>query len=194
MERSVSLSELLGAYWAHFTSYDGLIVALGTVTLLSQVALCLWGRAALLRPKGEIPFLRKMALKLFDRLCSSVVEVFTLLGLLGTVFSLLYTFTGIDSDDTQQVLRSFAPAFTATISGLLAAISNKLVYDAALSPLLEELFALEEGEAHKDAKQAKAPKELNGGEPDQKTAPPRLATGTDEGSALTVEPLKDKEP
>jgi hypothetical protein len=137
--RSVSLGELLGAYREHLSSYDWFILFLGAALLISQSGLCLWARAVLLRPKGELPFLKEMSLKLFERFCASLVELFTLLGLLGTVFSLLYTFTRMQEGEPGDILRSFAPAFTATISGLICAISNKLVYDTALSPLLESL-------------------------------------------------------
>lgn len=142
-EDSVSLGDLLGSYREHLSAYDGFILFLGAFLLISQAGLCLWARAMLLRPKGELPFLREMSLKLFERFCASLVELFTLLGLLGTVFSLLYTFTRMKEGDPQDVLRSFAPAFTATISGLICAIANKLVFDTALSPLLETLFARE---------------------------------------------------
>jgi hypothetical protein len=137
--RSVSLGELLGAYREHLSAYDWFILFLGVSLLLSQAIVCLWARASLLRPKGELPFLKEMSLKLFERFCASVVELFTLLGLLGTVFSLLFTFTQMQEGEPGEILRSFAPAFTATISGLVCAIANKLVYDTALSPLLEVL-------------------------------------------------------
>jgi MotA/TolQ/ExbB proton channel family len=142
MSPSASLSDFLGAYRLHLSGYDWFILTLGALLLLTQTALSLWARAVLVRPPGALPFLRQLSLKLFDRLCASVIEVFTLLGLLGTVFSLLYTFTRADTKDPNDVLRAFAPAFTATISGLLCAISNKLLYDTAFSPLLEELLAL----------------------------------------------------
>lgn len=145
MEQSASLGELLGAYKVHLSGYDVLILLLGGGLLLAQAGLSLWARAVLLRPPGALPFLRTMSLKLFDRLCASVIELFTLLGLLGTVFSLLFTFTSAETSDPNDVLRAFAPAFTATISGLLCAIANKLLYDAGLSPLLEELLALPAG-------------------------------------------------
>jgi MotA/TolQ/ExbB proton channel family len=145
--RSVSLGELLGAYREHLSSYDWFILFLGAFLLISQSGLCLWARAVLLRPKGELRFLKEMSLKLFERFCASLVELFTLLGLLGTVFSLLFTFTQMQEGEPGEILRSFAPAFTATISGLVCAIANKLVYDTALSPLMESLL-----EANPEAK------------------------------------------
>lgn len=141
MGERVSLGELFGAYRAHFSTFDGFIISLGFLTLFAQLVFFLWARAALLRPPGALHFPKSMFLRLVERLFASVVEIFTLLGLLGTVFSLLYTFGLLEGADDKQVLRSFAPAFTTTISGLLCAITNKLLYDTALSPMLEVLLA-----------------------------------------------------
>lgn len=59
---------------------------------------------------------------------ATAAEWFPLLGLIGTVAAILQTFYAIDSQhpNTREIIRSYAPAITATGSGLFMALINIL--------------------------------------------------------------------
>jgi hypothetical protein len=99
---------------------DWLILALGTVLFVSQTLLS-W-RALQWRGEGfdERPdrWLNNLA---------QAAEWFPLLGLLGTVAAILQTFSSITGTVTpQEIIRKYAPAITATGSGLFMALLNIL--------------------------------------------------------------------
>lgn len=66
-----------------------------------------------------------------------LTEILPVLGLLGTVFSLMYTFQSFqtasegDSVDISQMVRAFSPALSTTISGLMT-IGPNLVLNAMM--------------------------------------------------------------
>src|SRR5262245_44394383 len=99
---------------------DWLILGLGGVLFLLQL-LCSW-RALHWRETGfdERP----------DRWLSNLAQAaewFPLLGLLGTVAGILQTFSSITGSVTpQEIIRKYAPAITATGSGLFMALMNIL--------------------------------------------------------------------
>jgi hypothetical protein len=99
---------------------DWLILGLGTVLFLVQMALC-W-RALQWRATGfdERP----------DRWLSNLAQAaewFPLLGLLGTVAGILQTFVSIHGPEPPAtIVRLYAPAITATGSGLFMALINIL--------------------------------------------------------------------
>jgi hypothetical protein len=100
---------------------DWLILGLGTLLFLPQVLLA-W-RALRVRGDGfdERP----------DRWLSSLAQAaewFPLLGLLGTVAAILQTFSSLGGPvvTPQEVIRRYAPAITATGSGLFMALLNIL--------------------------------------------------------------------
>ena len=105
---------------SHVSPLDYVILGLGTSLFLVQVALAFralqWkGRAFNERPD---PWLNRL---------SQSSEWFPLLGLIGTVGGILQTFSGITgSTSPQQVIQSYAPAITATGSGLFMAFLNIL--------------------------------------------------------------------
>jgi hypothetical protein len=107
-------------YLEHLTPLDILILVLGGTLFLSQILLA-W-RA--LRWRGTSfderpdPWLSHLA---------QAAEWFPLLGLLGTVAGILQTFAGTTGNVTPaEVIRNYAPAITATGSGLLMALLNIL--------------------------------------------------------------------
>lgn len=69
--------------------------------------------------------------------CLLLSELLPVLGLLGTVFSLMYTFKTFqvaasgEAPDLSQMVRTFAPAMSTTISGLMM-IGPNLVLNAIL--------------------------------------------------------------
>lgn len=73
----------------------------------------------------------------YRTVCLLLTELLPVLGLLGTVFSLMYTFktfqvtTAGDAPDLSQMVQAFAPAMSTTISGLLMIVPN-LVLNAIL--------------------------------------------------------------
>jgi hypothetical protein len=107
-------------YLANLTALDVLILALGCTLFVLQLGLA-W-RA--LRWRGTAfderpdPWLTNLA---------QAAEWFPLLGLLGTVAGILQTFAGTHEQMTPaQVIHNYAPAITATGSGLLMALLNIL--------------------------------------------------------------------
>ena len=107
-------------YLAHLTPLDVLILALGGVLFVLQLALA-W-RALRGHDTGfdERPdaWLSTLA---------QAAEWFPLLGLIGTVAGILQTFAGIKGPvPPERIIMLYAPAITATGSGLLMALLNIL--------------------------------------------------------------------
>jgi len=72
----------------------------------------------------------------YREFCLLLTELLPVLGLLGTVFSLMHTFKAFqlsssDAPDLSNIIRTFAPALSTTISGLLM-IGPNLVLNAIL--------------------------------------------------------------
>jgi hypothetical protein len=107
-------------YLSHLRDMDWLILGLGTCLFVSQIALC-W-RALRWRPGG------------FDErtnwwiaTCAQTAEWFPMLGLIGTVGGILQTFSRVTGQmPPEEIIRSYAPAITATGSGLFMALINIL--------------------------------------------------------------------
>jgi hypothetical protein len=104
---------------------DWLILGLGTLLFVSQVILA-W-RA--LRWRGDD--FDERADRWLTHLASAA-EWFPLLGLIGTVAAILQTFSSIGAASTpegtmpREIIRRYAPAITATGSGLFMALMNIL--------------------------------------------------------------------
>jgi hypothetical protein len=99
---------------------DWLILALGATLFLSQTLLAFralrWRGTAF--DEGPDKWLGAL---------SQAAEWFPLLGLIGTVAAILQTFGSITGQVTpQEVIRKYAPAITATGSGLFMALLNIL--------------------------------------------------------------------
>jgi MotA/TolQ/ExbB proton channel family protein len=107
-------------YLDHFTALDGLIIGLGAFLFLLQMVLGLralrWrGTSFDERPDRWLTHLAQAA------------EWFPLLGLIGTVAGILQTFgTMRRGAEFDEIVRLYAPALTATGSGLFAALVNIL--------------------------------------------------------------------
>ena len=107
-------------YLEHFTALDGLIIGLGAFLFLLQMILGLralrWrGTSFDERPDRWLTHLAQAA------------EWFPLLGLIGTVAGILQTFgTMRRGAEFDEIVRLYAPALTATGSGLFAALVNIL--------------------------------------------------------------------
>jgi hypothetical protein len=118
---SVSLPPLARQFYLdHLTSLDALILGLGALLFVVQTLLS-W-RALRWRVRGfdERP----------DRWISNLAQAaewFPLLGLLGTVGGILQTFSQISGPTPQaKIIMLYAPALTATGSGLFMALVNIL--------------------------------------------------------------------
>lgn len=101
---------------------DWLILSLGTVLFFIQMVLS-W-QALRLGPNGFNEGVDKWINNL-----GQAAEWFPILGLIGTVTGILETFSQIASNPetgTQQIIASYAPAITATGSGLFMALINIL--------------------------------------------------------------------
>jgi hypothetical protein len=99
---------------------DWLILGLGAVLFVTQMILTLWALQWRGTKFDERP----------DRWLSNLAQAaewFPLLGLLGTVAGILQTFSSITGQVApEQVIRLYAPAITATGSGLFMALVNIL--------------------------------------------------------------------
>lgn len=107
-------------YLDHVTSFDVVILSLGSSLFLLQTVLAFAG----MRWRGSSfdewtdPWLTRLA---------QSSEWFPLLGLIGTVAGILQTFSQITETTTPiKIIQSYAPAITATGSGLLMALLNIL--------------------------------------------------------------------
>jgi hypothetical protein len=108
-------------YWEKLTTLDALILILGGGLFVLQMLLALralrWRGSGF--DEGPDPWLTHLA---------QAAEWFPLLGLLGTVAGILQTFSSMGSGSTtpQQIIVLYAPAITATGSGLFMALLNIL--------------------------------------------------------------------
>jgi hypothetical protein len=107
-------------YLSHLTALDGLILGLGAVLFVVQMLLT-WralrwrGSSFDERPDGWLSNLAQAA------------EWFPLLGLIGTVAGILQTFSSITGPTPpERIIMLYAPAITATGSGLFMALINIL--------------------------------------------------------------------
>jgi hypothetical protein len=107
-------------YLAHLSSMDALILSVGAALFVVQIALA--SRALQWRGTrfDERP----------DRWLSNLAQAaewFPMLGLIGTVAGILQTFSSINGRVPQEaIIRLYAPAITATGSGLFTALINIL--------------------------------------------------------------------
>jgi hypothetical protein len=107
-------------YLSHLTPLDLVILGLGgglflVQTLLAYRAMCWRGEGFDERPD---PWLNRLA---------QSSEWFPLLGLIGTVAGILQTFSSIEGPTPpEKIIRLYAPAITATGSGLFMALVNIL--------------------------------------------------------------------
>jgi MotA/TolQ/ExbB proton channel family protein len=107
-------------YLQHITALDKIILGLGASLFVAQMLLTL--RALRWRGTGfderPDPWLSNLA---------QAAEWFPLLGLLGTVAGILQTFGGMEHNPKitpREIIGAYAPAITATGSGLLMALIN----------------------------------------------------------------------
>jgi hypothetical protein len=109
-------------YLEHISTMDSLILGLGATLFVFQVLLC-W-RALHWRGTGFDESPDRWVTNL-----SQAAEWFPMLGLLGTVGGILQTFSsvsGTGSIQPHEIIAKYAPAMTATGSGLFMALVNIL--------------------------------------------------------------------
>ncbi len=112
--------DAMSFYLQHVSTMDGLILGLGSVLFAFQIVLCWYslhwhGTSFDERPDRWISNLAQAA------------EWFPMLGLLGTVGGILQTFSAITGPVAPHVIiEKYAPAITATGSGLFMALINIL--------------------------------------------------------------------
>ena len=120
------------AYWetVQRSPLDWVILLLGTGLLLAHVV-GLFGRWQ----GRRVLFVQ--GLDRYRTFCLLLAELLPVLGLLGTTFSLMHTFKTFqaasvgEAPDLSQMVRTFAPAMSTTISGLLMTVPN-LILNAIL--------------------------------------------------------------
>jgi MotA/TolQ/ExbB proton channel family len=119
------------AYWetARTSTLDGVILLLGVLLIVAHLI------GLGMRFQGK----RVLFVQELDRyrtVCLLLTELLPVLGLLGTVLSLMHTFktfqlTSGEAPDLSQMIQTFAPALSTTISGLMM-IGPNLVLNAIL--------------------------------------------------------------
>jgi hypothetical protein len=113
-------TEAFDFYRTHISRMDWLILGLGAALFFTQLLLS-W-RAMHWRGTGFDERPDKWLTNL-----SQAAEWFPLLGLMGTVAGILQTFSQIDGPvEPVRIIKSYAPAITATGSGLFMALVNIL--------------------------------------------------------------------
>ena len=132
--------DFLGLYYKHLSAIDFVILLLGGLSLAFQFkeSRFLALDTASLINKGLDD--AKNRARRVVRVTTLAIDGFPLLGLLGTVASLLVTFAGIKGNHvTTNVISDFAPGLTSTVSGLLCSLVNLAVFQLLLVPAVEEL-------------------------------------------------------
>jgi hypothetical protein len=163
-------------YLDHLTGLDFIILALGAglfglQTCFAFAALQWRGRS--FNERAD-PWLNNLA---------QAAEWFPLLGLLGTVAAILQTFSGITTFTPQEIIKNYAPAITATGSGLFMALVN--IFPSWMVPIGRDLIRTLGGEREPEPV---APREqpVTVPQPIPARADPtrvsRPQTGTDAGS------------
>ncbi len=106
--------------------FDWIILGLGTLLLIAQ------GFGLFMRWwQKDVRFVQH--LDRYQTACLQLTELLPLLGIIGTVVGLLNTFStfavaeGGGGPDLGQVVSSFAPALSTTLSGLLMAVLNLML-------------------------------------------------------------------
>jgi biopolymer transport protein ExbB/TolQ len=123
---------MFSAYWEILTSntMDKIIVVFGVLLMFAHC----WG--LFMRFKGTSRFFVQ-DLDRYRTFLLLLTETLPILGLLGTVFSLMWTFktfqTGMpgDSEGLSMMIQAFSPALSTTISGLLMSGPN-LIFNSFL--------------------------------------------------------------
>ncbi len=112
--------EALKFFWDHFGPMEVLILGLGTLLFLLQMAFC-W-KALRWRGTGFDEGSDRWVTNL-----AQAAEWFPMLGLIGTVSGILLTFSSIHGPTPQhEIIQRYAPAITATGSGLFMALINMM--------------------------------------------------------------------
>lgn len=136
------------AYWSTVqeSALDWVILGLGVFLILAHLV----GLVGRVSGQGTL-FVQ--GLESYRTFCLALTDLLPVLGLLGTVLSLMYTFKTFQSGhvdgvetgpDLAIMIRAFAPAMSTTISGLLMVAPN-LVLNAILWLLRPETASPGEG-------------------------------------------------
>ncbi|MEZ6044255.1 MAG: MotA/TolQ/ExbB proton channel family protein [Planctomycetaceae bacterium] len=131
------IEEFLSLYLNHLSFIDWIILVLGGAVLVFQVRERKYLLAHQNSINKELLEAKQRASRVF-RVTTVGIDGFPLLGLLGTVASLLVTFAGISGNKvTTNVISDFAPGLTSTVSGLACSLVNLVVLQMFLVPVLE---------------------------------------------------------
>ncbi len=118
-------------YLEHLTSLDVIILSMGAGLFVLQILFAyqaLRWRGTSFDERAD-PWLSNLA---------QAAEWFPLLGLLGTVAAILQTFSGITTFTPQEIIKNYAPAITATGSGLFMALLN--IFPSWMVPVGRDLI------------------------------------------------------
>jgi hypothetical protein len=161
-------------YLAHLTALDAVILSLGSALFVLQMLFtykALRWRGNSFDERAD-PWLTNLA---------QAAEWFPLLGLLGTVAAILNTFSHITTFTPKEIIENYAPAITATGSGLFMALIN--IFPSWIVPVGRDLIRSLGGADERES----APKTVSASPPvvaarSESTRLARPHTGTDTGS------------
>lgn len=132
--------QFLRLYGTYFSVIDWTILLLGVAVIWRQLREYIF----LKRSSGnlinqDLARAEDRAAKII-RLATLAIDGFPLLGLLGTVASLLVTFAGMKGPQlSTNIIADFAPGLTSTVSGLICSIANLVVFHLLLVPAATKL-------------------------------------------------------
>jgi hypothetical protein len=135
----MSLEELFLAYWKHFSGADYFICLFGIVVAGLQLWAYWQARQSNVKSgPAYVALDRKIEWAL--RVSGFGIDSLPMLGLLGTVGSLLNTLAGMKGTRlADDAIANFAPALTTTISGLLLSLINLAILELALKPEFQRM-------------------------------------------------------
>jgi hypothetical protein len=163
-------------YLKHLTALDAVILSLGSALFVLQMLFtykALRWRGTSFDERAD-PWLTNLA---------QAAEWFPLLGLLGTVAAILNTFSHITTFTPKEIIENYAPAITATGSGLFMALIN--IFPSWIVPVGRDLIRSLGGA---NEPETAARRDQPGGSPplvaarSESTRIARPHTGTDAGS------------
>jgi hypothetical protein len=133
------VAQFLQLYWNHLSGMDALILTLGAIVFGLQVREYRFLGTSAAMINQDLANAENRATNIV-RVATLAIDGFPLLGLLGTVASLLVTFAGMKSSQAPtNIISDFAPGLTSTVSGLIGSITNLAFFQLGLVPSVAKL-------------------------------------------------------
>jgi hypothetical protein len=137
IEKMSELIKPIILYQKNFGIFDYAIVIVGLLVCIRQLIIYSQLKNGIQARQGPKYDQSRNQLVSTMRLATLAIDGLPLLGLLGTVGALLVTFAGTGSGGklANNVIADFAPGLTSTISGIIFAMVNLVIFQILLQPL-----------------------------------------------------------